>query len=177
MVKMRNRSAAAVQTNDTTRASHPMLGIGSVYLMIYSWIKKNPGCTRGEVSKQLRVNQQRISDLIHNGLVRVEGKAGRFARLYPVVENEIGVGRDKVRVMVTILVNEYGEYSCEARIEGEAPGARQGVRTSVMDKNFTVMIPKPQEGYIPRQTFTPDNMATNTRRIVDAEYEMVVEPD
>lgn len=101
----------------------------------------------------------RVSEMVNEGLLVPTGemrllppKYARRGKVYRrVAENEVGHGRDQVRVDITIKVNEYGEYSAECVIHGQTPHeaarAREGILQTVATRSTTALIPKPEEPY------------------------------
>lgn len=154
------RSQAHVRTDG--RASdydhggrHELLRTSVTHSALYDYIKDNPDCTRADACDFVVCNWRRVTDLINEGLVYESGRKsvsdgrmgrGGAAKTLRVAEGtEGGRKRDLVHVEVVVSVNEFGEYSCEAKIIGQQPGATEGRKIQVLRKMIAVRVPKPSE--------------------------------
>jgi hypothetical protein len=129
--------------------------------MVYQFIRENPDCITAEITSRTGANHQRISDLVHEGLVEVTGRHNGYRTYRIVPENATRRGRDRVQVEVTIYVNEFGEYFSESKVVGQVDDAdKTKQRRLMMRKAFTVMVPMPEEI---RTAFRTRDLQTSAR--------------
>jgi biotin operon repressor len=145
------------------RGRHPLLKTGSLTGDVYRHLKMNPDQTIAQVHSVLKGNRQSINAAIQR--LKAEGlviqvpmqKGNRVINPYrAVLENETSFARDRVEIVTTIFVNDFGEYSAVSRVTNEAPGARAAPGTHpVHTVTHYAAVPRSTETFKTRQIFDP----------------------
>lgn len=149
-------------------------------LDVYLFVKKHPYCTRNDVAKALGMKSStataRIKELIDAGIIlepprTVEGSAGvRNKTLYVSDAATHKAPKDRVRVKVSLIVDEGGNYQAKAEVIDGFP--QEGKAHVVMTKEITLVAPYPNEYYHefsaePLPVVSPENTMKNLNLIVD----------
>lgn len=141
------RNTKAQRSDSKGRLRHPLLKIGSIHLLLYNYIKNNPG-VKFRDTKHITDHPQALSDLVHEGLVHAYGKIPRSYQAVP--ENETGKRRDRVKIKLAIYANEYGEFSVRAELEGQKLTATEDNPQQVVYREYVIPIPFPDDPYATR---------------------------
>lgn len=153
----------ALQNRKEAKGRHPLLKVGSLAQRIFNHLKViRPGATIKEIASSLMEQPQSVNGMLQRmkreGLILTQ-PVQRGARVvtgyFAVRENEGGYARDKVTIVTTICVNEYGDYLAKSKIVGEHPFAHEGRHTAVHTVTYEAAVPKPTEPYKTRVTFDP----------------------
>jgi hypothetical protein len=143
----------AFENTKTSKGRHPLLKLGTTSNDIYNHLKTKPGATTAEIANDLAIPyytaKANVTRLKNQGLVANTGKtkndpySGRPGKcLIAVPENEGGYARDKVELIVTFYVNDFGEYSAVAKIKGQMPTALEDNPQLIHTIEQSVNLPK-----------------------------------
>jgi hypothetical protein len=163
----------SLQNRRETLAPHPMLAdVHSVTAKVYTNIKINPGITVPALAERLRRKYYTIKSAVtrlkDEGLVIEYPHEGRskskrpVKRLRVVSEHESNYRRDKLTVDIIVSVNDYGEYSIEAFLDGELPSAKTGARV-FHSKTVKLSVPRPVETFKTRQIFHEEPLNSTSK--------------
>ncbi len=88
--------------------------------------------------------------MIDEGLIYEDGvtrgTSGIMSKALKVAEERLaGNVRDRVRVRVSIRVDAKGRYYAQAHVIDGVPLMPSGGTIKILDKDITIMVPKPQE--------------------------------
>jgi hypothetical protein len=124
-------------------------------LDVYLFVKRHKYCTRNDVAKALGMKSStataRIKELIDAGIIyetnkKVIGSAGVSNKTLFVSENATHKSpKDRVRIKVSLIVDEGGNYHAKAEVIGGFPV--EGKPHVVLTKEITLIAPYPNEYY------------------------------
>jgi biotin operon repressor len=150
----------ALQTRVIRKGRNPLLRVGSTALLIFQHLRMYPGQTIDQIAKALSMEYQSVNGMIqrmkrHGLIIKKPVQKGNrvISGYYIINENETGVARDVVDIITTIYVNDYGEYSCQSRIGGQAPTARLRNPKPIHQVVHQAAVPKPTEPHSTRDIF------------------------
>lgn len=154
--KAHDRTKRATAQTNNNHLLHELLRNSVTHLALYDYIRDHPDCTRQDACAFVICNWRRITDLIDEGLVYVSGKRGQVGLLRVVDGGSTGRRRDLLKIQIQVFVNEFGEYSCDAKLIGQQPGATEGNRIIAAKKIIPIRVPRPQENYRQRVIIDAD---------------------
>lgn len=156
-----------IETDQTGR--NPELS--GIPLDIYIFVRQHPGTTRRDIVKALglrwnsgtaRVKHMLDAGLlIENGLVRDPVSQKMVRCLYAPTDFQHKTPKDRVRVVVKLLVDENGNYHASASVVNGQAIPKGKKRHVVLEKEVTLLAPYPNEY---RSKFIKDKVSTVSAR-------------
>lgn len=149
---------------------------------VYLFVKDNPACTRRDVAKALGLRSSsataRVKELIDRGLLMERGTTVDTLTkktvncLFAPTDFQHKAPRDRVRVIVKLIVDEKGNYHAAAEVVDERITPKKVRRHTVMTKEITLIAPYPNEY---RSMFIKDKVAVVTARDTMANAKLIIE--
>lgn len=149
---------------------------------IYMFVREHPGCSRRDITKALGLRWNsataRVKHMIDAGLLMENGTVmdtvskKRVRALFAPTDFQHKAPRDRVRVIVKLIVDEKGNYHAAAEVVDERITPKKVRRHTVMTKEITLIAPYPNEY---RSMFIKDKVAVVTARDTMANAKLIIE--